>query len=180
MMGLCYNVLRGEGDCGCHELSGNGFPERDNLRSRQLTPGDLPLCFMDANRDYSCLLLKGHCERRPDLAKLPGAGKYKRGSNVRVPGKRHLARRCEDAHLACVPHLRWENERALGEVEFPRNLLHLLLREAVSLGEDSQRISAKSCLCEHVACKVLVLHRRYLVTSPCQSPMAMQIRPAPP
>src|SRR5262249_55027563 len=117
---------------------------------------------------------------RPDLAKLPGAGKYKRGSNVRVPGKRHLARRCEDAHLACVPHLRWENERALGEVEFPRNLLHLLLREAVSLGEDSQRISAKSCLCQAVECKFLVLHRRSLVTPPCQSPMEMQIRPAPP
>src|SRR5262249_8621172 len=105
MMGLCYDVLRGEGDCGCDELSGNCFSKRDSLRSRQLAPGDPALRFVDTYGDYSCLLLKGHGERRRDLTKLPGAGKNKRGANVWVPGKRHLALGREDAHLACLPSL---------------------------------------------------------------------------
>ncbi len=50
------------------------------------------------------------------------------------------------------------NEDGFGVIHFARNDLHLVVREAVAIGENGKRISFKAIGGENVECEVAVLH----------------------
>ena len=112
---------------------------------------------MDRDRDQPRLLLEGDGKRRPDLAELAGAGEDERGSDIRVTCKRDFSLRREDSDVPRMTGLRRKYERALGEVELPRDLLHLLVREASRVGQDRQWIPTEPRLGEHVTRVVAVV-----------------------
>src|SRR3989442_9969917 len=76
-----------------------------------------------------------------------------------MTGKRHLSRGREDSQVPRVARLRWEYERALGEVELARDLLHLEFRETGCLGQYGQRISPETRLRKQTSRVVPLLHR---------------------
>src|SRR5262245_38571896 len=70
-------------------------------------------------------------------------------------------RRCEDAHRARMAIIGRKDKGALREVKLPRNLLHLVTREAVCIRQHSQLISSKATFGEDVAQVVAISHRSY-------------------
>src|SRR5204862_2237795 len=102
--------------------------------------------------------LKNYRERRLDLTKLARAGKDECGSHVRMAGKWNLSGGRKDSDVTGVAGFCGKHESAFGEVELACDLLHLMIRKAVCLGEHGQRIPAEARLCKHIRSVVSIFH----------------------
>src|SRR5437867_1264680 len=160
LMRLGHDILRGERDCGGQEPCGNAFPQGERLRRGQLARRNFPLPHLDSDRDQPRLLLERHGERRPNLSKFPGAGENERRSYVGMASERHLSRWGKDPDPPRMPSLRGEHKRGLREVELARDLLHLIVGQAVRTRQYGQGIPAEACLCKHVTWVISILHER--------------------
>ena len=75
-----------------------------------------------------------------------------------MTGKWDLARRRENSDTPRVTGARRKNERALGEIELARDLLHLIRLEPFGFWQHSQLIPAEASLRKHVADVISVFH----------------------
>ena len=75
-----------------------------------------------------------------------------------MTGKRYLCRRSKDSNLTRVPGFCRKDERAFGEVELARDLLHLMLRKTARLRQDGQWIPAKTRLRKYITDVVSIFH----------------------
>src|SRR5262249_47925222 len=144
-----YEVIRRKGNGGRDEMCGNGLSERNRLRGLQLA-NDLAVRLPNGDGHQSRLFLKGHRERRLNLAEFPRTGKDERGADVWVARKRHLADRREDSDVPRMAGVWWENKSSFRIVEFACNLLHLNVGKSVRPGQDGQRVPAEACLRKHI------------------------------
>ena len=153
-----HDVGARERDCRRDELRSNAPPHRNRLRRGELAAHDLSLLRVHGDRDEPGLFLESHREAGADLAERSGAREDERSSDIRVAGKRYFPRRSEDPDVTRLTRLGGKHERGLGEVELARDLLHLLLRQAIGLRQHCERISAEARFREHVAGVVAVSH----------------------
>src|SRR6266853_4105523 len=72
--------------------------------------------------------------------------------------KRYLRRWSEDSNVTRVPAFCRKHEGALGKVELSCDLLHLMIRKAIRLGQHGERIPAEAPLGKHVTCVVSIFH----------------------
>src|SRR5437016_12621980 len=72
--------------------------------------------------------------------------------------KRYICRRSEDSNMTRVAGFCRKHEGALGEVEFACDLLHLMVRKAVRVGQHGQWIPAEARLRKHITGVVSIFH----------------------
>jgi len=141
------DVFRPERESGRDLGHRERLSERQWLRRGQLARDRAAVAFRDRDRDQARLLLERHRHGldtdSTERAQLSGRRQHEGRAHVRVARKRDLLGRREDAHTARVPGFGRKHERALGEVELARNLLHAPAGEAPCVGKDGERISAK-------------------------------------
>ena len=153
-----HDVILRERDGRGEGLPRDGLAERESLWCLQLTPDPLP-ALLNRDRNHTRLLLERHGDRLVDLAKLARGGQGECGPDIGMPCERKLGGRGEDADSTRMTRLRREHERGLGEVELPGDLLHELIREPGSLGENGHGIAPEADLREDVTDVVAVTHR---------------------
>ena len=84
-----------------------------------------------------------------------------------MTGKWDLARRSENSDAPRVTSTRRKNERALGEIELTRDLLHLIRREPFGFWQHSQLIPAEASFGKHVAdCGIGISHSGFSASTP--------------
>src|SRR5439155_6970563 len=72
--------------------------------------------------------------------------------------KRYLGRRSEDSNVTRVPGFCGKYESAFGEIKLACDLLHLMIRKALRLGQHGQRIPAEAPLRKHVTGVISIFH----------------------
>src|SRR5206468_6038419 len=98
------------------------------------------------------------CQRRVDLSKFPGTGQNEGGSHVRMTGERDFSARSKNSDVTRVASFCRKHEGALGEVELACDLLHLMIRKALRLGQHGQRIPAEAPLGKNITDVVAIFH----------------------
>src|SRR5437016_7223907 len=132
-------------------------------RQRAVEP---PVSPSDVNRHGADILL----QNEPDWITRPymlfhhkRTGCADRG----MPGKVELRPRCEDAHSTRVRRIVLrQDEGRFAEIEFARNLLHALGRNAGRVRQNRELITAERCRTENIDDVKCVLHRINLRASP--------------
>ena len=151
-MGACLDVAGVEAANLGHELGRELVAQRELLRRRQPRGDDGALLAREVERDQAGLLLE-HQPVAGDLAAMANARprQHEGGADIGMAGERHLGLGREDADFGRVGGvLGRQHEGRLGEVEFGRDRLHLLGREAARVAEDGQRIAAEFAIREDV------------------------------
>src|SRR5439155_17885741 len=80
------------------------------------------------------------------------------GSDVRMSSKRYLGRGSEDSNVTRVPGFCGKYESAFGEIKLACDLLHLMIRKALRLGQHGQRIPAEAPLGKNITGVVSIFH----------------------
>ena len=74
-----------------------------------------------------------------------------------MSSKRYLGRGSEDSNVTRVGFCR-KYESPFGEIELACDLLHLMIRKALRLGQHGQRIPAEAPLRKHVTGVISIFH----------------------
>ena len=92
---------------------------------------------------------------------------HDRRADRRVPGKRQLHARREDAHRRGVPLVvRLGDEHRFGEVELAGDRLHLVVEQAVAVAHHGERIALEALRRKHVEQQVFELLWPHAVATP--------------
>ena len=135
-----------------HDLGRDFIAELQRLRRRQPGRHDRSNLARDVERDQAGLLLEHQpIAREGPAVTLPGARQHEGRADIGMAGERQLGLGREDADLGGMRGIPGrQHEGRLGEVEFGRDRLHLLRRQALGVGDDGQRIAAERPVGEHV------------------------------
>src|SRR5438874_12276414 len=77
-----------------------------------------------------------------------------------MSSKRYLGRGSEDSNVTRVPGFCRKYESKFGEIKLACDLLHLMIRKALRLGQHGQRIPAEALLRNHVPDVISKFHER--------------------
>ena len=125
---------------------------RLDRRQRLLHPSenDAQLVALEPDGDDS------HAGLQSNLPQLKRPREHEGGAEDRMPGKRHLGRRREDANARVAVAFGLVDEDRLAEVHLSSDALKRLLRDAASVRENREPVTFERRVGEHVADDVAI------------------------